>query len=274
MSGPLSKLSNLQQRVIVGLLGIGLFVGLLFLGWMGAVFLFTTILALSLFEFYGLSPFSMSFGWRLGGSALGVLIFLFLLLANMQESASFYRILFLLSPLLLIVLVFAQPQMPFQVLSWLVFGWFYLISPWYCLLMLVGDFQFNPGLILGIFGLLWAADSGAYFVGRKLGKTKLFPAVSPKKSWEGLAGGLISAGILAYVLSVYVGVFSQNQWLVLAATTTIFGTLGDLAESTLKRSLSLKDSGHLLPGHGGILDRFDGWFVASPLNYLVAIYFF
>ena len=159
-------------------------------------------------------------------------------------------------------------------MAWIVAGWFYLITPWLCILWLIGDFTYNPGLLLGLFGLLWTADSGAYFAGKTLGKTKLLPRVSPKKSWEGLFGGLICAVLLGYGLAHWVGVFSSGQWVVLAISTAIFGTLGDLAESALKRSLDVKDSGDILPGHGGILDRFDGLFVAAPLNYLIAVFFF
>jgi phosphatidate cytidylyltransferase len=118
------------------------------------------------------------------------------------------------------------------------------------------------------------ADSGAYFAGRSLGKTKLLPAVSPKKTWEGLAGGLAGSLTLAWILSFYLPQFSLSQWLMLATSTTLFGTLGDLAESRLKRSLAMKDSGNMLPGHGGFLDRFDGFFMAAPVNYLLVEFIF
>jgi phosphatidate cytidylyltransferase len=119
------------------------------------------------------------------------------------------------------------------------------------------------------------ADSGAYFAGRSLGKNKLLPRVSPKKTWEGLAGGLAAALLLAWGLGQFFSQdFSPQQWLVLAVSTTLAGTLGDLAESVLKRSLDLKDSGSLLPGHGGFLDRFDGLFVAAPVNLIIMTFFF
>ena len=274
MKNPIQSLSNLQQRVIVAILGIGLFLGLIFWNWMGAVGLFSVILVLSLYEFYSLSPLKISKVWKILATSIGFFIFFLLIVTDLSQSESRFRLFLFLSPVFLIVLVFSGLEKPFEVMAWLVTGWFYLITPWLSMLLIVGDFEYNPGLLLGLFGLLWAADSGAYFAGRKLGKTKLLPRVSPKKSWEGLIGGLICASFLAYGLSIWVGFFSLSQWLILAASTTIFGTLGDLAESSLKRSLDIKDSGNILPGHGGILDRFDGLFVAAPINYLIAVFFF
>jgi phosphatidate cytidylyltransferase len=274
MKNPIRSLNNLQQRVIVGILGIALFLGLIFWNWIGAVGLFSVIMALSLYEFYNLSPFKISKSWKMGSTLIGFLLFFLLVLTDLSDSSSKFRLLLFLSPCFLILLVFSGLEKPFESMAWIVTGWFYLITPWLCMLLLIGDFQYNPGLLLGLFGLLWSADSGAYFAGRTLGKTKLLPRVSPKKTWEGLIGGLICAGLFAYGLSIWVGVFTVYQWLILAASTTVFGTLGDLAESALKRSLDIKDSGNILPGHGGILDRFDGLFVAAPINYLIAVFFF
>jgi len=274
MKKSIRTLNNHQQRVIVGFLGIALFVGLISWNWMGAVCLFSVFLFLSLYEFYSLSPYKIPKLWKVLATFIGFFLFFLLVLTDLSQSESRFRLFLFLSPVFLIFLVFSKLEKPFESLSWIVTGWFYLITPWLCMLLIIGDFPYNPGLLLGLFGLLWAADSGAYFAGRTLGKTKLLPRISPKKSWEGLIGGLVCACLLAYGLSVWVGVFSDFQWLILATSTTIFGTLGDLAESTLKRSLGIKDSGNILPGHGGILDRFDGLFVAAPINYLIAVFFF
>lgn len=274
MINPLALLSNLQQRIIVAILGIGLFVGLLYQGWQGAIVLFDLILAASLFEFYTLSPSKIPNLWKAAATLAGIVLFSILLLSFFGYEVVTFRLLFVFPPVLFISLVFSGFEKPFEVGAWLVLGWFYLITPWLSILLLTLDFEYNPAVFLGLFGLLWMADSGAYFAGKQFGKTKLLPRVSPKKSWEGLVGGLLASLALAWFLGQYVGAFSPDQWFVLAVSTTLAGTLGDLAESVLKRSLNLKDSGSILPGHGGILDRFDGLFVAAPVNLIIATFFF
>lgn len=108
----------------------------------------------------------------------------------------------------------------------------------------------------------------AYLTGRSVGKNKLFERISPKKTWEGAIGGLVFTLLAAYILSMYFVDISSNKWMVFAAIVSIFGTLGDLVESMLKRSVDIKDSGDLLPGHGGFLDRFDAMFLAVPAVYI------
>ncbi|MNY33104.1 Phosphatidate cytidylyltransferase [compost metagenome] len=116
--------------------------------------------------------------------------------------------------------------------------------------------------------LLWTSDTGAYLAGRSLGKHKLFERISPKKTWEGFIGGIVLAVLVSLCLAHYFETIPQWQWIIVAMIIAVFGTLGDLVESMLKRSLNVKDSGHILPGHGGLLDRFDGLLIAGPLVYL------
>jgi phosphatidate cytidylyltransferase len=130
-----------------------------------------------------------------------------------------------------------------------------------------GD-QFFPGVLLGMFLLIWTNDVFAYLVGSQIGKHRLFERHSPKKSWEGSIGGFVFALIAAWILSGYFHQLNLNQWLTMAVIAVIFGTYGDLAESMLKRNAGVKDSGTLLPGHGGVLDRFDAALFATPFIYL------
>ncbi len=127
---------------------------------------------------------------------------------------------------------------------------------------------FSPGIIVGFFLLVWANDSGAYLAGISFGRTSLMESISPKKTWEGFTGGLILAAIIAWVFSGWLGVVNTGQWVVISIIISITGTYGDLIESMLKRSAGVKDSGNIMPGHGGFLDRFDSTIISFPLVYL------
>ena len=131
-----------------------------------------------------------------------------------------------------------------------------------------GDITFSPGIIIGFFILLWVNDSGAYLAGTAFGRHRLFERISPKKSWEGFFGGMILALAAAWLLSPWIGVVGRNKWLIISALISITGTYGDLLESMLKRSLGVKDSGTIMPGHGGFLDRFDSALVSFPVIFL------
>ncbi len=131
-----------------------------------------------------------------------------------------------------------------------------------------GDSIFSPGIVIGFFLLVWANDTGAYLTGISFGRHKLFERISPKKTWEGFFGGMITAVIAAWFLSGALGVVEKTGWIIIAVIISIAGTYGDLAESMLKRSNGVKDSGSILPGHGGFLDRFDSTIMAFPLVYL------
>ena len=128
-------------------------------------------------------------------------------------------------------------------------------------------------VFVGFMFLLWTSDTGAYLVGRSIGRTKLMPSVSPGKTWEGLAGGVALTMLVGWLLSKYWLDLSSTQWMAAAATVAVTATLGDLLESAFKRAKGVKDSGTILPGHGGILDRFDGFLLAAPAMVLVIALF-
>ncbi|MDR2854340.1 MAG: phosphatidate cytidylyltransferase [Prevotellaceae bacterium] len=119
-------------------------------------------------------------------------------------------------------------------------------------------------ILLALFVIIWANDTFAYLVGSTFGKHRLCERISPKKSWEGFFGGLIGALAAGYVFSLFANTMNLWQWLFFALIVSIFGTLGDLAESMLKRATGVKDSGNIIPGHGGFLDRLDSFLFAVP----------
>lgn len=137
------------------------------------------------------------------------------------------------------------------------------------------DGAYTWKLLLGIFVIIWCNDIGAYSLGMLLGQRpnsrKLFPALSPKKSWIGVVGGTLFAFLAAWLVSITFGtsVLSWPHWLAIAGIESVFGVLGDLFESLLKRHAQVKDAGKLIPGHGGLLDRFDDMLFVFPL---VAVY--
>ena len=139
-----------------------------------------------------------------------------------------------------------------------------------------GVMSYTPLFIMAIFIFVWLDDTGAYLVGSLIGKRKLFERISPKKSWEGsIGGGVVAIGV-SFILAHYFPFMSMMEWAGLALAVVIFGTWGDLTESLLKRQLHVKDSGNILPGHGGMLDRFDSSLMAIPaaVVYLYALTWF
>jgi phosphatidate cytidylyltransferase len=147
-------------------------------------------------------------------------------------------------------------------------GIIYAIIPFtffHALAYIGGSFNFHIPLAFLI--MLWANDTGAYLSGYFFGRTKLFERHSPKKTWEGFIGGVLIAAVAAYILSIYYHELSWDKWVIMAILIGCFGTLGDLVESMFKRSINIKDSGGILPGHGGLLDRFDGLLLSAPIVY-------
>lgn len=184
-------------------------------------------------------------------------------------------------PFVVLVIVselYKHHQNPFHNIAYTLFGLIYAAIP-FCFFyaMAFRDGQYSFHYPFGFLIMLWANDTGAYIFGVQFGKHRLFERHSPKKSWEGFFGGLICSLLAAYVLSIYFTELSLIHWLLIGSIIACAGTLGDLSESMLKRSLSTKDSGTFLPGHGGFLDRFDGLLLAAPLVYfylhLIKLYF-
>lgn len=168
-----------------------------------------------------------------------------------------------------IIELYKRDQHPFDQIGKLIVGYLYVIIP-FALFTALGYLvsgEYNYEIPLGFLILVWANDSGAYVFGITLGKNRLFERISPKKSWEGFFGGLVIAAVAAYFISVYFHSISTENWIALSIIIVVFGTLGDLVESMLKRSKEIKDSGTILPGHGGVLDRFDGLLIAAPMVY-------
>jgi len=148
-----------------------------------------------------------------------------------------------------------------------------LLPPWLALVTLHGNAAAGPGYVLFLFVLIWAADSGAYFSGRRYGRRKLAPRVSPGKTWEGVAGGMAAALVVAVIgARIFDMSFAATvAFMILCGLVVVISVVGDLVESLFKREAGVKDSGRFLPGHGGALDRIDSLTAAAPLFYLGVI---
>jgi phosphatidate cytidylyltransferase len=263
----ISKYNNLTQRFVTGILGAaGIIAGVSFNEWTYLA-IFFTICLFSLLEFYKLAGLDGMVPQKTFGSICGVFIFcLSFFIERGSLSDRYYFLIFpLVSFVYMIKLYKKFERKPFTNIAFTFLGMLYVAVP--ISLLNIAAFEnglYNFEIILGCLLILWASDTGAYFAGTFFGKRKLFERISPKKSWEGFAGGAVLALIFAYGLSQFFFSLNLTQWMVIGVIIIIGGTFGDLVESLLKRSIEIKDSGNSLPGHGGFLDRFDGLFISAP----------
>jgi phosphatidate cytidylyltransferase len=203
----------------------------------------------------------------------GVYLFIsgFLWFSEKAFPAKYLALWFIIMLYLFINGLYTKDEHSLRNIAYTFFGQIYIALPFMFLSRLgystdiVGQPFYNPIFLMSFFVLIWVSDTGAYLVGSTLGKHKLFERISPHKTWEGSIGGSILAIIAAIAISqIFPGNLTFCQWIGFSLITVIFGTWGDLFESLIKRSLKVKDSGHMIPGHGGILDRFDSCLLAAP----------
>lgn len=232
------------------------------------------ILIFSLNEFYNLL-FKLKFlPYKLFGISSAVLIFTLNFLVAIKLIDQQFLLLNLLTISILPIIPLFYHTKSF-VQSWLstLTAWLYLIIPISSLAFisqLTGKYE--PVLVMSVFIIIWAYDSFAYICGSLFGKHKMFPDISPKKSWEGFFGGmLLSIGFVFFLSPMFV-ILSRGEWLILTLIIVLTATIGDLIESAIKRNAGIKDSGIFLPGHGGFLDRFDSLLFAAPFVYLFLLF--
>lgn len=262
-------ISNFKQRTLTGTLFVGVVSGAILLGAIPFFLLMFVINFLCLMEFYELVlPDKRWIEKYLGIIAGSIIYVMFALIFSADLSLAWYYHIIPVFMAMFIIKLFEKTHNEFSTLAFQVLGLVYITLP---LVMLsktgyLNSFSYSAGLPMGVFILIWTSDTGAYLAGRSFGKTKLFERVSPKKTWEGSVGGLLLSLLVAYVISQFDLFDTVNaiDWFIIACIIVVFGTFGDLFESLLKRNLHIKDSGNMLPGHGGVLDRFDALFISIP----------
>jgi len=186
-----------------------------------------------------------------------------------NQLSQIFHVLGIFVNLFLIRDLFSSKELPNLISNQFINTTFYISSGFVFLILIAFNFgDYNPQIILGIFMLIWTNDSFAYIVGKNFGKQKLFSSISPKKTVEGFLGGVFFAALSSYFIALIAPSLSFTNWLIISVLVSIFGTLGDLVESKYKRQAAVKDSGKIMPGHGGMLDRLDSAIFAAPFIYL------
>ena len=270
-------MKNFITRTITGVLFVAVLVGC-FLNATAMIVLFALITGLTLWEYSGLVN-----QWddiqvnRFISVVAGVYLFLAMAGYCIHIATGSVFIPYLITVLYLIISeLFTQAPNPINNWAYTMLGQMYIALPLSTINILAFQTQttqevgYNYLLPLSIFIFLWVNDTGAYCTGSLFGKHKLFPRVSPGKSWEGSIGGavlvIVAAAIIGYLTDGNANSISIPIWMGLGLVVVVFGTLGDLVESLFKRTIGIKDSGNILPGHGGMLDRFDSSLMAIPAS--------
>ena len=269
-------MSNMVTRALTGSLIVATILGGIYYDRSSFVGLFFVITTFGLWEFYTLAEKGGMAPQKLLGTIAGAAFFVISSMYILRMIPLVY--LLVIMPLMFLILIaelYRKSESPLVNISITLSGIFYLSIPMVLLSYLSyppayglrDNYDYNPNILIGFFLILWTNDTFAYLVGKTLGKRKLFESVSPKKTWEGSFGGAVFSIVLAYFLVRFFPELRKRDWLVVAGIIVLFSNLGDLIQSKFKRSVYVKDSGNLLPGHGGILDRFDGVYLAAPFVY-------
>lgn len=270
------NIKNLGVRIATGIVFVAVLIGGILYNQCSFLIVFSLITALALYEFYGLLCKAQNAELNrilntLGGLLLFVGAYFFFSSTDTSLIALVPYGIYILS--LFIAELFLKSANPIRSLAYAALGQIYLAIPLSLLSYLAFSYDmdngtYHPAFLLAMFVFIWVNDSFAYLTGSLFGKHRMCERISPKKSWEGFIGGA-AFSIAASV--IFANFFTQLPlwgWIGFAIVMIVFGTLGDLVESLFKRTLNVKDSGNLLPGHGGILDRFDSVIFSIPALFI------
>lgn len=271
-------MNNFLKRLITALAGAALVIGAILYSEVTFLLFLLLMVILGLLEFYKLCKSQGIDAQVSFGLILGILPFLSPFLNSAFHIPVNLLPLVMIFPFFIFIReLYTKAEKPFTNIAYTLLGVIYIAAPVFMFYLLsfqgIDKESYHGTTIFGFFLILWASDSGAYIAGSLLGKHKLFERISPKKTWEGIGGAVLLAGVAAWINSTYFTNIAAKDWIVIAAIIVVAGTLGDLVESLFKRSIHIKDSGTLLPGHGGVLDRFDGLFISAPFVFFYLLMF-
>lgn len=267
MTSRLDKYNNLTQRIVAALIGVAIILAAIIYSQWTYFAVFFVLCMLTQLEFYKLVGLDGKIPLKFWGTITGLSIYTitFLVRAEHIDARIYFAIAPIAATVYFVKLYNKSDDKPFTNIAFTFLGIIYVAVPFSLLHIAVfynGGYSFQ--IILGALFILWASDTGAYFAGVKFGRTKLFERISPKKTWEGALGGTLLAFGFAALMAHNFNEIADWQWMCIAGIIVIAGTYGDLVESLFKRSISIKDSGSIIPGHGGFLDRFDGLLLSAP----------
>jgi phosphatidate cytidylyltransferase len=273
-------MKNLYLRGATGFLYVALITGSILWNQYTFAGLFSIMLFFCLREFYGLLNTHRKVNIPvIYNSAGGVLLFISTgLYASGTLPYTIFAVYLLYWVILLISGLYTKPADPLVQFAYVFLGQCYIAFPFVLLNFLafppypVG-LAYYPLFLLSLFVFIWINDTGAFAIGMLFGKRRLFPRISPKKSWEGFFGGLFFTIASSLIFAYYEPLISYYHWISIAVLVALFSVWGDLIESLIKRTLGIKDSGNALPGHGGFLDRLDSLLLAvyAPVLYMIVI---
>jgi phosphatidate cytidylyltransferase len=258
---------NFFQRALTAAAFVAVLLSCTFYSHFSFAALFLVITILGTLEFYKLSEKDgNTHPQKVMGAITGGVLFITNAVYSMTQLN--IRILLFIFPFvfsIFIIELYRKKPSPFRNIAFTILGIIYVALPFTLLnYILTCKGNFAPQILFGFFFILWSNDTGAYLTGSLIGKHKLFPRVSPGKSWEGSIGGAVITYLIVFLIAQWFTIINLRDWFVIATILIVIGTLGDLVESLYKRSINVKDSGSILPGHGGVLDRFDSLLMATP----------
>jgi phosphatidate cytidylyltransferase len=266
-------LTEFLKRTISGLIFVVTITGALVIGHVAFFIVFLGLMVATQYEFYKMTFKTHLRPQILLGLFIGIALFSwsFLYSLGKVEQITIFGFIPLLGGIFVVEL-YRNQHKPIQNIAVTLLGIIYIAVPLSLVNFIVINgsstrISYSPNILLGLLFLIWSNDTGAYLLGVSMGKHKLFPRISPKKTWEGFVGGLLLTMIVSWVDAIIFPEVNLKHWFVIGFTTAIIGTFGDLVESMFKRSIGVKDSGKFLPSHGGFLDRFDAFLLVIPFIY-------